>query len=82
VTIAIQELSLVKRVETVQVHFTHEGEGLKAQRKTSWIKIDMESYMAEMGLTQNLEDQDIIFNKFFQHDKVQNKLQGKFHNKF
>ena len=40
-TIAIQELSLFKRVETTQVHFTHEGEGLKAQidfmdEKSTW----------------------------------------------
>ena len=30
---AIQELSLVEKTETVQVHFTPGGEGLKAQRK-------------------------------------------------
>ena len=30
-TIAIYELSLVERAKTVQVHFTHEGEGLNAQ---------------------------------------------------
>ena len=28
-----KELSLVERAETVQVHFTHPGEGLKAQRR-------------------------------------------------
>jgi hypothetical protein len=32
-TIANEELSLVERAETVQVHFTLGGEGLKAQRK-------------------------------------------------
>ena len=33
VTVASNELSLVERTETVQVHFTHEGEGLKVQRR-------------------------------------------------
>jgi hypothetical protein len=32
-TIANEELSLVEKAETVQVHFTLGGEGLKAQRK-------------------------------------------------
>ena len=45
-TIAMQELSLVERAETVQVHFIHVGEGLKAQRKQSGWKVYMESYMA------------------------------------
>ena len=37
-TIANEELSLVERAATVQVHFTLGGEGLKAQRKSSWMK--------------------------------------------
>ena len=32
-TMAMQELSLVEKAETVQVHFTLGGEGLKAPRK-------------------------------------------------
>jgi hypothetical protein len=30
-------LPLVERIETVQVYFTYEGEGLKA-KETSWVK--------------------------------------------
>ena len=43
-TIANEELSLGERAETVQVHFTLGGEGVKAQRK-----VYMESYMADYG---------------------------------
>ena len=47
VTIATYEVSLAERAEIVQVHFTHEGEGLKAQRRLHGWKVYMESYMAD-----------------------------------
>ena len=34
----------------IQVHFTHEGEGLKAQRRLHGWKVYMESYMADYEL--------------------------------
>jgi hypothetical protein len=40
---------LVKRAETVQVHFTHEGEGLKAQGRLRGRNVYMESYMVDYG---------------------------------
>jgi hypothetical protein len=43
------ELSLVEKAETVQVHFTLGGEGLKAQKKVHGWKVYMESYMADNG---------------------------------
>ena len=33
VTITIKELSLVEKAETLQIHFTLEGEGVQVQRK-------------------------------------------------
>jgi hypothetical protein len=42
----ILSLSLVKKVETVQVHFTLEGEGLKVQKNYHEWKIYMSFYMA------------------------------------
>ena len=44
-----EELSLVERAETVQVHFTHKGEGLKAQRTLHGWKVYMESYIPDYG---------------------------------
>ena len=49
VAIAIQAFSLVERPETVQVHFKHEGKGLKAQRRLHGWKVYMESYVADYG---------------------------------
>ena len=58
-TMAMQELSLVEKAETFQVHFTLGGEGPKAQRKVCGWKVYMESYMAgcgqEVGLVQIME---------------------------
>jgi hypothetical protein len=46
VTIAFEDLSLVEKVETVQVYFTLEGEGLQAQISYHGWKVYMDSYMA------------------------------------
>ena len=48
-TMAVQELLLVEKAETVQVHFTLGGEGPKIQRKVRGWKVYMESYMAGCG---------------------------------
>ena len=40
-------LLLVERAETVQIHFTREGEGPKAQRRLHGWKVYMNSYMAD-----------------------------------
>ena len=42
----MQELLLVEKAETVQVHSTLGGEGLKVQRKAREWKTYMKSYMA------------------------------------
>ena len=60
VTVAFEDCSLVEKVETVQVYFTLEGEGLWAQRIYRGWKVYMDSYMAnfdsymfqEVGLMQ------------------------------
>jgi hypothetical protein len=38
VTVAFYNLSLIKKAETVQVHFTLGGEGPKGPKKLSWVK--------------------------------------------
>ena len=48
-TIAILELPLVERAETVQVHFTCEGEGVEAQRRLHGWKVYVESYINKVS---------------------------------
>ena len=47
VTIALQGLILVEKVETVQIHFTLEGEGLSPQRNYRWWIVYIDSYIID-----------------------------------
>ena len=72
--------ALVQRADTVQVHFTHQGEGLKAQRRLHEWKVYMESYMADYGYGCMVYRN--FFNIFFQHDRFQGRFQNIFQDRF
>ena len=47
VAIAFKDVSLIEKAETIQVHFTLESEGLRAQRNYHGWNVYMDSYMID-----------------------------------